>query len=462
MSLTGLSPQAQPLDDIFWDDLLYAIGEGKVVPIVGRDLLLINTEKGPRPFHRIVAERLAAQLRVPIDRLPAEFDMNSVACAYKELNGDPAAVNSAVARILRSLSVPISEPLKLLAEIPNFNLFLSTTIDSLLEEAIASVRGARPAVVAFPPASNLLDYDDSLIRTYGSLVFHILGLVSSSSPFAVTEGQMLEQMHEFMTSEARPVKLIAKLQQSHLLILGVDFPDWLARFLLRFARKNPLWDSRSITEVFADPRALKEDFPQFLRYFSTPKSTIYPGGSPADFVRELHDRWFAKSAKETAAVPSGEITPWIPGSIFISHASEDHDAAFRLADELTKAGLEVWVDRRLNAGDGFRDIINYHIRECCAFVAVLSQNTNNEDGPGRWFRDEWFQARDLNKRFTGTNRNFLFPAIIDETPSSDINAVRRDVFGCSAVRAPAGVPPAELIGQLDIAQKAYRKQLARA
>jgi hypothetical protein len=187
---------------------------------------------------------------------------------------------------------------------------------------------------------------------------------------------------------------------------------------------------------------------------------VYPGGSPVEFVSELHRRWMEKNAKQPAA-PAGEISPWVPGSIFISHASEDHEAAFRLADELSKAGLEVWVDRRLNPGDGFRDIINYHIRECAAFVAVLSANTNNEDGPGRWFRDEWAQARDMSKRYTGTNRNFIFPVIVDATASNDLNAIRRDVFGCSAVRAPGGVPPSELVGELDAAQKVYRK-LARS
>src|SRR5262249_31043657 len=156
------------------------------------------------------------------------------------------------------------------------------------------------------------------------------------------EGQMLELMHDFMTSEGRPKDLITKLQRSHLLILGVDFPDWLARFLLRITRKNPLWDSRTTTEVFVDPRSLREDFPRFLRYFSTQRSTIYPNGSPADFVRELHRRWFEKHPKggdASPAVPSSlELSTWSPGSIFISHASEDHQAAFRLADELSKAG----------------------------------------------------------------------------------------------------------------------------
>lgn len=466
MNSPDLPDSKAELEADFWENLLYAIEDGQVVPIIGRDLLIVDTEQGPLPFHRMVATRLAAQLRVPLERLPAEFDINDVACAYKEFRGDPSLVNSSVLRIIRSIPPPTSEPLQLLAQVPKIHLFISTTVDTLLEDAIARERGCKPAVVAFPPATDLLDYDESLVRTYGSVVFHILGLLSSSSPFAVTEGQMLEQMHEFMTSEGRPKKLIAKLQQSHLLILGVDFPDWLARFLLRIARKNPLWDSRSITEVFVDPRALKEDFARFLRYFSTPRSTIYPDGSPADFVRELHRRWFEKNPKDKGAsrsvTSSGELSAWSPGSIFISHASEDHVAAFRLADELNMAGLEVWVDRRLKPGDDFRDIINYHIRECCAFVAVLSRNTNSDDGPGRWFRDEWYQARDLSRRYTGTDRNFLFPVVVDDTPSGSLTAVRQDLFGRSAVLAPAGAPPPELIRQLDMAQKVYRKQLARA
>lgn len=460
MSGTDASALAPPLDDIFWDDLLYAIREGKVVPIVGRDLLTVTTEQGLRPFYRIIAERLAAQLGVPSEQLPADFDMNGVACAYKEQRGDPSEVNAAVLRLLRNQNLPIPEPLKLLAQIPQFSLFISTTIDSLLEDAIAAVRGTRPAVVAFPPVSDLLDYDDALVRAHGSLVFHILGLASSSSSFAVTEGQILEQMHQFMTG--CPPNLRAKLQQSHLLMLGVDFPDWPARFLLRSARDKPLWEGRNISELFADPRALEEDFSRFLHYFSTRKSTIYPGGSAGDFVRELHARWTQTSASEPAVSPAGEITPWTPGSIFISYAAEDREAAFRLASALTAEGLEVWVDRRLEPGDSFDNIIGYHIRECCAFVAVLSQNTNREDGPGRYYREEWALARDLNKRFTGTDRNFLFPVIVDETPPADINAVRRDVFGTSAVRASGGAPPPELIHQLDLAQKAHRKQLARA
>ena len=57
-------------------------------------------------------------------------------------------------------------------------------------------------------------------------------------PFAVTDGQMLELMHDIMVGPRRPDKLIAKLQESHLLILGVNFTDWLASLFSGFPVLN--------------------------------------------------------------------------------------------------------------------------------------------------------------------------------------------------------------------------------
>ncbi len=452
-------------EDVLWDDLLPAIEEGQVVPIVGRELLMVDTDTGPQMFHRLVAVRLAAELKIPTDRLPPEFDTNDVVCACKEFHGDPLAVRpQLLLRIIKELNVQTLEPLRLLAEIPNFRLFVSTTFDTLLEDSIAAVRGRKPVGVAYPPASNLIDYDEGLLDESGSLVFQILGRGSMSSTFAVTEGQMLEQMHEFMASEGRPRKLITKLQQSHLLILGVGFPDWLGRFLLRLARARPLWDSRMITEVIADGRFMQPEFAKFLTRFSPQQTRFFTEGTPVDFVKELHRRWFELHPKTIPAAPrpggAGEKPASMnSGSIFISYAHEDEKAAFRLADELTAAGLEIWIDRRLNPGDDYQSIISQYIRDCCAFVPLLSQSTQ-DDAP-RWFRKEWAQAIQIASSYFGTESNYLFPVVIDATPSNDLIEFRRNLFGRTAVRAVGGGVSPELIGQLDAAQKAYRKRNTR-
>lgn len=451
-------------DTDLWEDTLLAIEEGQVVPMVGRDLLVVETEAGPQMFHHLVAERLAAVLGVSAETLPAGFDTNDVICAYERFHGDSTEFNSRVVRIVKDLKVPLPEPLRLLAEIPKFSLFISTTFDTLLEESIFSVRNRKPAVVAFPPASNLTDFDEALLEKNGSLVFQILGRVSASAPFAVTEGQVLEQMHDFMSGPRRPDKLIARLKESHLLILGIGFPDWLARFVVRFARSKPLWDSRSIMEVIAESDHPQKDFAFFLHHFSPQQSRVFTEGSPAEFVRELHRRWFernpaTKVSGGTPTLDSERPANMTPGSIFVSYASEDRDAAFRIADELSSAGLEVWVDRRLKPGDDYRYLIERHIRECAAFIPVLSRHTQTDDA--RWFRREWEVSREVAGFYFGTERAFLFPVVVDNTPNNELIEFKRDLFRRSAVRAPLGSVPPELIEQLDRAQKAWRKQFTR-
>ena len=326
-------------DTTFWEDVLLAIEEGHVVPIVGRDLLVIETPEGPKLFHRLVAEHLAAELKVSTDALPPDFDTNDVICACDRFRGDSSLFNSRTAHIVKELKVAPPEPLRLLAEIPNFGLFLSTTFDWLLEEAIFAVRGRKPAVVTFPPTSNVIDFQESLLEQNGSLVFQILGRASGSAPFAVTEGQTLELMHEFMSVPEAHKNLIARLKESHLLLMGVGFPDWLLRFLLRFARSKPLWDSRSIMEVVADNTRYQKDFALFLHHFSPQQSRLFTEGTPVDFVRELHRRWFERnpSAAQPLSSSGGSSTEkpanMTNGSIFISYASEDREAAFRLADQ---------------------------------------------------------------------------------------------------------------------------------
>jgi len=280
----------------------------------------------------------------------------------------------------------------------------------------------------------------------------------------VTEGQILEHMHDFMSGPRRPDKLIARLKESHLLLIGVGFPDWLARFLLRMSRSKPLWDSRSFMEVIADQGHPQQDFALFLHHFSPQQSRMFTEGTPVEFVRELHRRWCERNPATNATGSSmgggvETMAKMATGSIFISYASENREAAFRLADELTAAGLEAWIDRRINPGDDYREMIKCNIRECSAFVPVLSRQTQVDDA--RWFRKEWELARDIAGLYFGTDRAFLFPVVIDETPNNELIEFKRDLFGRSAARAPAGKAPPELIKQLDEAQKAWRKQFTR-
>jgi hypothetical protein len=65
MSSSAATLPMSTLDDDAWDDLLSFIEERRVIPIVGPELLLVSTERGPRLLLDWVAEktRQPAQLR---------------------------------------------------------------------------------------------------------------------------------------------------------------------------------------------------------------------------------------------------------------------------------------------------------------------------------------------------------------------------------------------------------------
>jgi hypothetical protein len=447
------------VDDAFWDDLLLAVEEGHVVPFVGRDLLTVETPTGPEPLHQLVARRLANHLGVDTARLPGGFDPNDVAAAAGSVN--PVQVRRLVNGILKGLPVAAPAPLRLLAGIPPLRLFVSTTCDTLLAGALEEVRGSPPAVVVFPSLTSQTDFDEEQLQRQGSFVFQLLGQACRSGFFAVTEGDVLEQMHDLIAEHARWEKLSARLAKSHLLILGVSFPDWLARFLIKLGRRgDPLWTPRDQMEVIVDRDRLSPEFVTFIRLYS-PESRLYTGGSPVEFVTELHRRWFERHGSTGArvAAPAG-VKPAVMarGSVFISYATEDRAAAFRIADALEAAGLEAWVDRRLHPGDEFSPVIEQHIRQCSAFVALLSRHTQAERGKRYFFR-EWRLACD-EASFLPHGESLLFPVVVDDTPITSMTNLPAALASRSAVFAPGGDMPEALIEQLNRVQRARRKERA--
>ena len=82
-------------------------------------------------------------------------------------------------------------------------------------------------------------------------------------------------------------------------------------------------------------------------------------------------------------------------SVFLSYASEDSEAAQRIADALRAAGVEVWFDKNeLRGGEAWDQSIRRRIGECTLFVPVISANTEaRREG---YFRLEWRLAVERN------------------------------------------------------------------
>ncbi|MBS0373263.1 MAG: toll/interleukin-1 receptor domain-containing protein [Proteobacteria bacterium] len=81
-------------------------------------------------------------------------------------------------------------------------------------------------------------------------------------------------------------------------------------------------------------------------------------------------------------------------AVFLSYASEDSEAAARLAQALKAAGIEVWFDQReLRGGDAWNKRIRHEIHDCVPFIPIVSHHT--QERLGGYFRHEGISRSSL-------------------------------------------------------------------
>jgi hypothetical protein len=408
-------------DEDAWDDLLNYIEERRVVPIVGPELLVVPTDTGPRPFYEWVAERLAARLGVDLSLLPQPFTLNDVVCWHLASRGRREEPYTRLRSILREATFEPPLALRRLAEITDFDLFVSTSFDGYLEQVINEVRfGGAPAtqVVSYAP-NRVADLAVERQRMNNPVVYHLLGRVSASPTYVISEEDTLEFMCALQSEHLTPQRLFHELENNHLLLIGSSFSNWLARLFLRMAKRRRLSDPRDVGEVLADDYSVRDErLMAFLQQVSL-RTRVYTGAE--EFVLELHRRWTARNggaraAAGSAAAPARFLPPAVEmpeHSVFISYAREDLPAVQQLKSALDQAGIRVWFDMdRLEGGDDYDRKIQRNIARCAYFVPVVSANT--ERRVEAYFRREWSYAID-RARNMADDAVFILPVCIDDT-----------------------------------------------
>jgi tetratricopeptide (TPR) repeat protein len=123
-------------------------------------------------------------------------------------------------------------------------------------------------------------------------------------------------------------------------------------------------------------------------------------------------------------------------AIFLSYASQDAEAAWRICESLRSGGAEVWFDADggLEHGDEWDAKIRRQIKECVLFIPIISANTQaRSEG---YFRLEWELAAERAMSIA-SGVVFILPVVIDDTREPD--AIVPDRFRkVQWIRLPGG------------------------
>ena len=421
---SAAAPSLSTLDDDAWDDLLNFIEERRVIPIVGPELLMVSTDRGPRLLHDWVAERLATRLNVNTSELPQPYTLNDVVCWFLANRGRREEAYVRLRSIIKDANFEAPATLRKLAAITDFDLFVTTTFDSLLETAINLERSGGTAstdVLSYAP-NRVVDLPTERERLQRPLVYHLFGKLSASPTYVISDEDLLEFICALQNEHLAPEKLFHELEHNHLLFIGSNFTNWLARLFLRMAKRHRLSDPRDVGEVLADNHSGSDGrLMAFLQQVSV-RTRIYSGAEK--FVDELHRRWTTRHRPADVLAFGASPQRFLPperempdNAVFISYAREDLAAVQKLKAGLDAAGIKTWFDlERLEGGDDYDRKIQRNIARCSYFIPIVSAATQRRlEG---YFRREWSYAID-RARNIAEGALFILPVTIDDTNGGD-------------------------------------------
>lgn len=416
-----------------WDDLIDYIADGSVVPVCGQELLRFTVQGKELTLMQFLATEALKGGALELD--DADLDENAtfmdIVYAHLHANGELGDIYRFVGKALENMNEEPPKALQQLASIRSFDLFVSTTFDNYLAKALNQVRfGGRDGTLqlAFP---NKRSREPDLPAPRGQLgrpvVYQIFGQRSKSQNYAVTEADLLEYVSSLSDDSCRPDRLFRELQDNHLLFLGTGHRGWLARFLLRITRNMPLGVKRQRHELIVE-RGVCTDNEEiiFLDRFCT-DSRVNVNSDAVEFIAELHARIqqtrpdLLIDAAGSAPVPESADSEIPEGAVFLSYASEDRDAVFKLYERLSAAGIPVWMDRKggVNSGD-YEQRIKRGIKRCSVFLPVFSKTISDPSTfDNRYFRAEWdYVVHEILPK-TATNIDKVQPICICAEPVLD-------------------------------------------
>jgi len=403
------SPSLSPLRDREWDKLLSTMRKGDLIPVIGSELMTVPGESGSQVrLYDLWGQTLAEQRSIPLDR--GDEDAPLLYRVANRLSVDPdmplGDLEYDINDVICNNAWPMPQALQQLAKITDFPIYLTTTVDHLLESALAQERGA-PLSIAFKRGGGAADTDlpESFEPRQRPTVFYLFGKsCTDRDAFAATEDALIDFSWALIDQTYAPSRLYDFLRDKTLLLLGCNFPDWLGRFFVHaLTRKS----DAGILVMYVSERRMT-GFCDFLR---RKKARPPVTQSPAAFVAEMHRRWRTGQGLR----PSMESVK--PGAVFISYAREDLDIARKVRAQLDHANVDTWMDESgLEPGDEFKPVIRENIEKASFFLALISRSLDihGQDHLGRFVLREWKWAEDAAEARL-TDDRFLQPVIVDDT-----------------------------------------------
>lgn len=378
-----------------WNDFLYEIDKGNVIPVIGPDLLtepkLIDPSNGRvENFHQQLISFIARQSKVKSK--PRTFSQ----LVYDEdyihaVNNNEKQIYKLINQVLSNLDhikFINSQPSQLLMDLlgtRKFPFVITTSFTPIVENVMKKIWGD-VKVLNFtnnPSDSDPEHYGD--ISSENDLkrpsVYYMFGKYSDShEKYVLTDSDMMVFCSSWIKGHGVPTNLTAALKKKYLLILGNNYSDWLFRFVWFALRTN--------TAEMKSDYVVNDTAEDALKQFIERLETFFQE-NPAEVIQRIKENMELRS-KDKAP------TKVYKHDVFISYSRTDIEVATNLYNALKDAGLNVWFDNKsIEKGADWEKSMTRGVKESRLFIPILTSNVEKESVEVHQYRSEWNIASEL-------------------------------------------------------------------
>jgi len=345
-----------------WDVFFTLLKKKQIIPVIGNDLILIKTGKDiSLKLTEHITNQLAKNLKLEHNNLSLQQFISK----YQ----NSTMVKSLIKHIYNEIDINNIDftPLRKLAEITDFDTFLTLNFDGFFEDALKSIRKQQNIHVINMGLES--DRNNTAKGIEDALVFNIFGSIRSQH-FAKTESDFLEYTFSLHNDKYENKLLSEKTKGKSFLFLGNDLPNWIVPTFMRSITNEPFENAESIKFIAENEKDTVNNYFQFMNNYQIEyyRSQNNYKSNSLSFIDELYEKWTQFNSKQSLN--------FYNRSVFINAAPQNLSEMTQLYDVLRRNGIEVFYNPKIHENPYlFSKEVENQIKRASVFISLVSKES---------------------------------------------------------------------------------------
>lgn len=391
-----------------WTELIDAVMDGKVIPVIGADFLIDNDEDNDANtgnLHQQIIDILASTYNVknnPKSFSQVVYDKDFLYETDNEKDIVYMLINNILDQAIEEKLLSPNKLMMRLLRLRKFPFVITTSFTPIVEMAMREAwPDKKVRVLQFcndPEFNRIIGKGDieSELDISQPTVYYMFGKYCDDKRYVVTDMDMMEFCKKWIAGGSNVPRVLTEvIKKRYLLILGNNYSDWLFRFI---------WYSmRSTTETMRSSMMVHYDMEPTLCSFLNRLQTFIekdPEYVVSEIERRVNERIELQKDRNTEQ--------HFETDVFLSYSWRDKEIVEKIHRALSTKGIRVWYDDNdIPGGADWKNAFLKGIRNTRLFIPVLSKNIEKEYMEPHEYREEWALAASLANKMG--ERTFIWP-----------------------------------------------------